>query len=487
MKEKRLRRRGDKVEYPSKYDFYLKFKPVYNKEGYFLGYVLIYVSDFFINDINIGADLTIGKKFSEIVVDSDILGLKEFYFNIIPKSKMKLELYNEDLKRWYLINAFTDMSNRDEHLIIHYADITEIKQNQQTVSLDNNIYYLNDRERLLYKDKLTGLYNKTYFEEELSRLDTKRQLPISLIMGDINGLKLINDAFGHSMGDRALKKAAEIMVNSFRDEDIISRVGGDEFVILLPMTTEKTALEIVERVKRKCENNPLEYIKINISFGVATKTFMDEDINKIYKKAEDRMYFNKLKESKEAKLSMIEFLKKRLEKITYETKSHYDRLKELTLMMAEALNLTEEEKEELRLLCEFHDIGKIGVPKNILQKGSRLNSEEWEDVKRHSEIGYYIAKEIKNASAIDELILTHHERWDGTGYPGLLKNNEIPLVVRIFALADAYDMMVNDRPFQTRMTKEAALEEIKQQAGRQFDPKLAEIFVNLMEDEKQIV
>ncbi|HOA20348.1 MAG TPA: diguanylate cyclase, partial [Sedimentibacter sp.] len=189
------------MEYPSKYDFYLKFKPVYNKEGYFLGYVLIYVSDFFINDINIGADLTIGKKFSEIVVDSDILGLKEFYFNIIPKSKMKLELYNEDLKRWYLINAFTDMSNRDEHLIIHYADITEIKQNQQTVSLDNNIYYLNDRERLLYKDKLTGLYNKTYFEEELSRLDTKRQLPISLIMGDINGLKLINDAFGHSMGD----------------------------------------------------------------------------------------------------------------------------------------------------------------------------------------------------------------------------------------------------------------------------------------------
>ncbi|NLA13804.1 MAG: diguanylate cyclase, partial [Tissierellia bacterium] len=373
------------MEYPSKYDFYLKFKPVYNKEGYFLGYVLIYVSDFFINDINIGADLTIGKKFSEIVVDSDILGLKEFYFNIIPKSKMKLELYNEDLKRWYLINAFTDMSNRDEHLIIHYADITEIKQNQQTVSLDNNIYYLNDRERLLYKDKLTGLYNKTYFEEELSRLDTKRQLPISLIMGDINGLKLINDAFGHSMGDSVLKKAAEIMTNSFRDEDIISRIGGDEFVILLPMTVEKTALKIVERVKRKCENNPLEYIKINISFGVATKTSIDEDINKVYKKAEDRMYFNKLKESKEAKLSIIEFLKNRLEKITYETKSHYDRLKELTLMMAEALNLTETEKEELRLLCEFHDIGKIGVSKDILQKQDKLNKEEWENIKRHSE------------------------------------------------------------------------------------------------------
>ena len=382
------------------------------------------------------------------------------------------------------------MSNYEGELIIYYIDITDIKQSEQSLfnyETENKIYYLKDRDKLLYKDKLTGLYNKNFFEEELARLDTKRQLPISLIMGDINGLKLINDAFGHNMGDRALKKAAEIMIDSFRDEDIISRVGGDEFIILLPMTMEKTALEIVERVKKRCENNPLEYIKINISFGIATKTSIDEDIDKIYKKAEDRMYFNKLKESKEAKLSMINFLKNRLEKITYETKSHYDRLKELTIMMAEELDLSEMEKDELRLLCEFHDIGKIGVSKNILQKEGKLNNEEWENVKRHSEIGYYIAKEIKDASSIDELILIHHERWDGKGYPGLLRNNEIPLVARIFALADAYDVMVNDRPFQTRMTKASALKEIKEQSGRQFDPALAEIFINLMVEEKQIV
>ena len=474
------------MEYPSKFDFYLKFKPIYNKEGKFIDYVLTYASDSFTEAFNISLKMILGKKFSEILVDMDVLGFKEFYSNIIPKSKIKHEIYIEQLGRWYIINSFTDMSNYENELIIYYVDITDIKNEQSIFTNGNNIYYLKDRDILLFKDKLTGLYNKTFFDEELTRLDTKRQLPISLIMGDINGLKLINDAFGHSMGDSVLKKAAEIMTNSFRDEDIISRIGGDEFVILLPMTVEKTALKIVERVKRKCENNPLEYIKINISFGVATKTSIDEDINKVYKKAEDRMYFNKLKESKEAKLSIIEFLKNRLEKITYETKSHYDRLKELTLMMAEALNLTETEKEELRLLCEFHDIGKIGVSKDILQKQDKLNKEEWENIKRHSEIGYYIAKEIKDASTIDELILTHHERWDGKGYPGLLKNDEIPLIARIFALADAYDMMVNDRPFQTRMTKKAALEEIIEQSGRQFDPKLAEIFINLMA-EKQIV
>ena len=478
------------MEYPSKYDFYLKFKPIFNKDGKFIDYILTYISDSFTEAVVINKELILGKSFSEIVVDFDVFGFKEFYFNIIPKSKTKHELYIKKLERWYLISAFTDMSNYEGELIIYYIDITDIKQSEQSLfnyETENKIYYLKDRDKLLYKDKLTGLYNKNFFEEELARLDTKRQLPISLIMGDINGLKLINDAFGHNMGDRALKKAAEIMIDSFRDEDIISRVGGDEFIILLPMTMEKTALEIVERVKKRCENNPLEYIKINISFGIATKTSIDEDIDKIYKKAEDRMYFNKLKESKEAKLSMINFLKNRLEKITYETKSHYDRLKELTIMMAEELDLSEMEKDELRLLCEFHDIGKIGVSKNILQKEGKLNNEEWENVKRHSEIGYYIAKEIKDASSIDELILIHHERWDGKGYPGLLRNNEIPLVARIFALADAYDVMVNDRPFQTRMTKASALKEIKEQSGRQFDPALAEIFINLMVEEKQIV
>jgi diguanylate cyclase (GGDEF)-like protein len=478
------------VEYPSKYDFYLKFKPIYNKEGNFIDYILNYVSDSFTEAVDINPELILGKKFSEIVIDIDVFGFKEFYFNIIPKSKLKYELYIKDLERWYLISAFTDMSNYEDELIIYYINITDIKQQGQSLlnnDAEGKIYYLNDRDKLLYRDKLTELYNKNFFEEELSRLDTKRQLPISLIMGDINGLKLINDAFGHSMGDRVLKRAAEIMTDSFRDEDIISRVGGDEFIILLPMTTEDTALKIVERVKRKCELNPLDYIKINISFGAATKLSVDEDINKIYKKAEDRMYFNKLKESKEAKLSMINFLKNRLEKITYETKSHYDRLKELTMMMADALGLSETEREELRLLCEFHDIGKIGVSKNILQKQGRLNGEEWENIKRHSEIGYYIAKEIKDASSIDELILIHHERWDGKGYPGLLKNDEIPLAARIFALADAYDVMVNDRPFKTRMTKNEALQEIKEQSGRQFDPILAEIFINVMEGQEKAI
>lgn len=481
------------MEYNAGNDFYLVFKPIYNKEGNLEDYILIYVSDSFYNAANISPGLILGKNFSEIAVDnSDKLGFKELYITMNPKVKIKYETYLNDLESWYLVNIFTDSRNNDEVLIIYYIDITGIKQNKRnpfiySEGLQNKIFSINDSEKLIYKDMLTGLYNNNFFEEELSRLDTKRQLPISIIMGDINGLKLINDAFGHKMGDSTLKKAAEIMTSSFREEDIICRVGGDEFVVLLPKTSEKTALKVIERVKNKCEINPLDFLKISISFGVATKESKDTDINKILKKAENRMYFNKLKESKEAKFLMIMSLKSRLEKITYETKSHCERLKNLCMVMAEALNLTEIEKDKLRILCEFHDIGKIGVSKNILQKQGRLNNEEWENVRRHSEIGYYIAKEFKDASPVDELILIHHERWDGKGYPGLLKNVEIPIVARIFAIADAYDVMVNDRPYKTRMNNRQALNEIKDKSGSQFDPNIAEIFINIMGIEEQIV
>lgn len=479
------------MEYPAN-DFYFKFNIIYNNDGNFIDYVLTYISDDFSKITNVDPSTLIGKKFSEIAIDcTEKICFKEIYFNVIPNIKLKFDTYIRDLGRWYLINVFYNYTDTEKQMIIYFIDITEIKGNNfRLIDSDkykSNIIYLKDKEKLYYRDKLTGLYNKNFFEEELLRLDTKRQLPMSIIMGDINGLKLINDAFGHGMGDGALQKAAEIMTQSFREEDIISRVGGDEFIVLLPKTSEETANEIVDRIKLKCENNVLDFVKVSISFGVATKTEENEDIHKIIKKAEDRMYFKKLSESKAAKLSMIKFLKSRLAKITYETRSHYERLKTTTLLMANALNLSDNEKEELRLLCEFHDIGKIGVSKNILQKEGTLNNEEWENVKRHSEIGYYIAREFRDSKPIDELILIHHERWDGKGYPGLFKENEIPLVARIFAIADAYDVMVNDRPYKSLMTKYEALKEISAQAGKQFDPDIANLFVKLMEKEEQIV
>lgn len=288
------------------------------------------------------------------------------------------------------------------------------------------------------------------------------------------------------MGDIVLKSASDIMRKHFRKEDIVSRVGGDEFMILLPKTSKEVGLTIVDNIKRYCENNPIDIFKVSISFGVATKEKKKEDIDSISKEAEQRMYFNKLTESKAAKQNLISLLKDKLETVTFETKAHYNRLKNLSLILADEIGISEIEKEELKLLCEFHDIGKIGIAPGILQKTEVLNDEEWKDIKRHSEIGYHIVKELRDTFPIDELILVHHERWDGSGYPGMFKDKEIPIVVRIFAIADAYEAMVNERPYKERMTHNQALKEILDKAGSQFDPYLARIFVDLMDTKEKI-
>ena len=478
------------MEYPSKNDFFLNFKALVDEAGHFIDYILVNLSDNFHAVTGIKAERALGRKISEMALEfeNEIFGIKDVYYNMIPNTRRKFEKYVADLDRWYLISIFSD--NRD-FLMLFYNDITRIKKSKES-SADNSrsgveVLSLDEKRQFFgYKDRLTGLYNRDFFEEELSRLDCERQLPMTVIMGDLSGLKLINDAFGHEMGDRALKRVAELMKRAFRKEDIVSRVGGDEFVVLLPQTPEEVAVSIVKRIKNDCAANPLDFIKISISFGVATKIAGDENINDIYKKAEDRMYFNKLTESKEAKLSMIKYIKDKLEEMCLETRGHVERLKKHCLMMAEKLDLTEIEKEELRLLCEYHDIGEIGVPKKILQKKEPLSKKEWENLRRHSEIGYHIISSSRETLAIDELILTHHERWDGKGYPGLLKKDEIPLTARIFAIADAYEAMVNERPYKSVINNNEALKEIWNKAGTQFDPNLAKVFVEVMKTKEAV-
>lgn len=468
------------MEHPTKYDFFLNFKAIYNEKNEFVDYLLLDVSNNFKNIFGIKAEFLIGKKISEIVALDDNInyGIRDIYYYMIPNTRRKFEKYFEDIGRWYFINIISD---EKDYLLLFFTDITKIKQ--ETKKQDINNLKHNDKS-ICFMDRLTGLYNRYFFDIELSRLDTKRQLPISIIIGDLNGLKLINDAFGHKMGDLAIKAVANIMKRAVRKEDIVSRFGGDEFFILLPNTTEDTAKAIVRRMQEDCNNNTIEYIKLSISFGLATKTIYDENIFDIMKKAEDRMYHNKLTESKEAKLNIVKYVKQRLEDLSLETKEHYKRLEHYSLMLAEQLGLSDMEKEKLKLLCEFHDIGKIGVSPDILNKQEKLTQEEWEQIKRHSEIGYHIVNSTRDAFGVDELILMHHEKWDGSGYPGLIRKEEIPITVRVFAVADAYEAMVNDRPYKDKISKDDAIKEIRRQAGIQFDPYIAEVFANLMSDDE---
>jgi len=335
---------------------------------------------------------------------------------------------------------------------------------------------------LSYHDYLTGLYNRAYFEEAKLRLDTPGMLPISIIMGDINGLKLINDGFGHPKGDELLVEIANILKSCGRPEDIISRIGGDEFGIILPQTDMQTAQRVCSCIYDTCKQYSLQGSSIypSISLGYATKSSETETLDEILIAAEESMSKQKLLESRSAHSSIIGSIKVIMFEKSQETEEHAERLVQLSKSIGVAMSLTDDQINELELLSTLHDIGKMSLPAAILSKPGKLNDEEWREMKKHPEVGFRIAQATSELVPIAKYILCHHERWDGKGYPQGLIGEQIPLLSRIVAIADSFDAMTNDRAYRVAMTNREAKEEIKRCSGTQFDPEISQLFLNLV-------
>jgi len=347
-------------------------------------------------------------------------------------------------------------------------DITERKE------AEDKIRYLS------FHDCLTDLYNRAYFEEELKRLDTRRQLPLSFIMGDVNSLKLVNDTFGHQEGDNLLKKVAELMKSFCRREDIIARWGGDEFAVLLPQTQRGYAEEIIARIKEACRKTSRYKIPISISLGVASKEKVSQTIESVISEAEDNMYKSKLLEKKSIAGSVIASLTATLFEKNIETKKHTIRVREAALSIGRALSLSQGQLDNLSLLSTLHDIGKIAISDELLTKKDSLTKREWDIVKRHAEIGFNICESSPQLAHISETVLAHHEWFDGSGYPQGLRGEEIPVESRIIAIADSFDVMTHKQPYKDLLNKEDAVEEMKRFAGLQFDPKIVEKFLKII-------
>ena len=339
-------------------------------------------------------------------------------------------------------------------------DITEQKQ------AEADIRYLS------FHDKMTKLYNRAYFEEELHRMDSNRNLPVSIIMGDVNGLKLINDTLGHREGDKLLIHIAEILKKACRQGDIVSRWGGDEFIILLPHCSADTALSIMKRIKDSSIESKDQSLETSLSMGMACKEKPEKKMREIIREAEERMYRDKLLQNKSNRSTFLNSLEKTLWVRNHETQEHCQRMQNLARKIAEYINLPEHEINNLQLLAALHDIGKIAIPHRILDKPGKLTPEEWEIIKKHPETGYRIVLSSPDVAPIAEAILHHHERWDGTGYPLGLSGNDIPLLSRIIAIADTYDVMMHGRSYQDSVTHDDIITELKRCAGSQFDPEL---------------
>jgi len=333
---------------------------------------------------------------------------------------------------------------------------------------------------LSYHDNLTGLYNRRYFEDIISSVDQPSSYPLAVIMGDVNGLKITNDVFGHRMGDQLLKSIAEIILENTSSTDFPIRWGGDEFVILMPQTNTSQANIFLSKIQNLLQRKKIhKIVKMSISFGLAIKTKEDESVDHLLKKAEELMYQKKLVESKRLRNSILNSVLSTLDKKSHETKEHATRLDFYCKKMALLMNLSSDEINELSLLSVLHDIGKISIDPHILNKPGPLNETEWIEIRKHSEIGYRIAQSIPELSYIADDILYHHERWDGCGYPGGLKGDSIPLLCRILSIADAYDAMINDRVYRKALPRENALNEILRSSGTQFDPQIVLIFQGL--------
>lgn len=377
---------------------------------------------------------------------------------------------------------------------LQYCKMKKGTPEKTVVSVDAVSHWRDDsREEkvkyISYHDSVTGIYNRAYFDEALSELDRPEQLPLSVIIGDVNGMKLINDAFGHVKGDALLCEMASILKSCVREGDIVARTGGDEFSILMPRANGQAAKEVVDHIRAVCgEKLSKEYdeIYIDIALGYATKSDPAEPLDKVVRLAEELMYRRKLLEQRSPHNDYLNYIKTTMFEKSYETEEHAERLVRLSKMLGEQLGLSENELDELELVVVLHDIGKISVDKDILTKTDRLSEEDWREIKKHPEVGYRIANSTFGLTHIAEYILCHHERWDGSGYPLGLSGTKIPLISRIISVVDSYDAMTQDRGYRKALPAGEAVKEILKNKGTQFDPQIADIFVNRVLPEAEL-
>lgn len=354
-------------------------------------------------------------------------------------------------------------------------DITDKKLAEESARrrLDELVY-------MSYHDKLTGLHNRAFLDEEMARLDQLARVPIGVIMGDVNGLKITNDMFGHQAGDMLLITISQVLQTFCRSQDTIARWGGNEFVLLLPGLTETAAGELCVSIRDQMSNVRQNHIVPSISLGYAAKTSPHASLQETLKIAEDRMLRRKLLENKSMHSATMKSLREILFSKSSETEEHGSRIADLCYEMSHHLGLGSSQHDEMRLLGLLHDIGKVGIQDSILQKPGPLTAAEWVEMKKHPAIGCRIAQSIYELAPIAEYILSHHERWDGTGYPQGLQGEAIPLLVRLLAVADAYDAMTQPRPYRAAMSSDAAVAEIVRCSGTQFDPAIVDAFLAVM-------
>lgn len=422
----------------------------------------LYVNNSFERLTGLESKNILGKTLTEIMPDSKDFLAQKYAQLVKNRESIRYEKYFEQFQKYFEVVAY---SPQLQQVAVIISDITERKRTEAEIRFLSN------------HDYLTEVYNRRYYEEALVRIDTAENLPLSLVISDVNGLKLINESFGHALGDELLKKVAGVILKECRDNDIVARLSGDEFIILLPKTDEIQTSKIVKRIKTAAMKESIGAINFSISFGYETKIDIDQSIQEVLKNAEDNMYRHKLYESASIKNKTIDLIMNTLYEKSSREMLHSKRVSEICEKIAIKMNFDQDDISQVKAAGLIHDIGKMGIDEKILNKPGGLDQDEWKKIQRHPEIGYRILSSSIEFSELARYVLEHQERWDGNGYPKRLMGEEISIQARIIGVADAFDAMTCDRAYRKGLSVEEAVSEIRKCAGTQFDPEVASVFI----------
>ncbi|MEG2972825.1 MAG: diguanylate cyclase, partial [Clostridium sp.] len=368
-------------------------------------------------------------------------------------------------------------------------------------------------ESLVNFDSLTEVYNHRYFHVALKdsiKLSKKIKKPVALLFLDIDYFKHYNDLYGHQEGDEVLRKLGKILKECVKDSGVVSRYGGEEFGVILPSSDEARALEVAEKIRVTIESTYFNGQEnqpngnLTASIGVSVYPTKAETDVELIKSADDALYRAKFfkKNRVESYISILEEIRGNIDEKHVEiltsiktlisvinakdryTFGHTERVVIYSRLIADKLRLSQEEKNTLIYGAYMHDIGKISIPKEVLIKKMPLEKEEWEMLKGHPESGVEIIKGVEALKDVIPLILHHHERYDGSGYPSSLSGEDIPYLSRVLTVVDSFDAMTSNRPYNKCKSFEEAIDELRICSGKQFDPDVVELFIEVLSEYK---
>ncbi len=391
-------------------------------------------------------------------------------YGYVLKSKKSISFieYATYVKRYISVQVYY---LKEDEVAVIVEDISERKATEEQMQ------YLSTH------DQMTQLENRQQLNNYLNNLVFKAEDKPTLILFDINSLTIFNEAYGYEVGDQIIKDVANILANYVTDDIHAYRMDGDGFAIVM-MARDIDIDAFIDKIKHEMQEIHHQNISVSIATAYTMCTRQKIIASEFIKKAEKKLTEEKLVEEKSHQNNAVKAILATLTTKYEDERIHSKRVSKFCEIFAEKLGLSDTDTQILKLAGMTHDIGKIAIPDEILHKPAKLNDEEYEIMKTHAEIGYKILDSAKENNRIALTARHHHERYDGRGYPDGLKGEEIPLFSRIISVLDAYEAMTSNRVYRQAMSQSYAISELKKYSGTQFDPKMVEIFLEMLKDMK---